>query len=67
MPVYDLEHAAEAAKPVTYTVEKGDCLWAIAKQFYGTGAKFGDIAAANSIADPALIYPGQVLVIPNAK
>lgn len=65
LPVYDLEHAAEAAKPVTYTVQKGDCLWAIAKQFYGAGKLYTAIAEENNIANPALIYPGQVLVIPN--
>lgn len=50
----------------TYTVKKGDCLWKIAKQFYGNGASYGKIydANTNQIANPNLIYVGQVLIIP---
>lgn len=52
----------------TYTVVKGDCLWNIAKKFYGDGSKYTKIAAANSdkIKSPNLIYAGQVLTIPSA-
>ena len=51
----------------TYTVVPGDCLWSIARQFYGSGAKWGDIyyANADTIRNPRLIYAGQVLVIPD--
>lgn len=50
----------------TYTVKKGDCLWNIAKKFYGNGASYTKIYDANTkkIADPHWIYPGQVFVIP---
>lgn len=50
----------------TYTVKKGDCLWNIAKQFYGNGSAYTKIYDANTkkIADPHWIYPGQVFVIP---
>lgn len=49
-----------------YTVKKGDCLWNIAKKFYGNGSKYGMIYNANKdkIKNPNLIYPGQVLLIP---
>lgn len=56
-----------AASAKTYTVAKGDCLWNIAKQFYGSGAEYKKLAAANPfIKNPNLIYPGQVLTIPPA-
>jgi LysM repeat protein len=53
----------------TYTVVKGDCLWNIAKKFYGSGAKYTVIYNANKSViggNPNLIYPGQVLTIPAA-
>lgn len=61
------ETGTGAASAKTYTVVKGDCLWNIAKQFYGSGAEYKRLAAANpSIKNPNLIYPGQVLTIPPA-
>lgn len=51
----------------TYTVVRGDCLWNIAKRFYGNGAKYTVIYNANKGViggNPNLIYPGQVLTIP---
>lgn len=53
-------------KQKTYTVKKGDCLWNIAKKFYGNGAQYTKIYNANKskIKNPNLIYVGQVLVIP---
>jgi len=51
----------------TYTVVKGDCLWTIAKKFYGNGSKYSIIYDANKNViggNPNLIYPGQVLTIP---
>lgn len=51
----------------SYTVVSGDCLWNIAKKFYGDGSKYTIIYNANQdkIENPNLIYPGQVLTIPN--
>ena len=52
----------QAKVPVTtYTVQKGDCLWNIAKKQLGDGSKYKDIAKKNGISDPNRIYPGQVL------
>ena len=53
----------------TYTVQKGDTLWGIAKKCYGDGSKYPVIYNANSdnIKTAKLIYPGQVLTIPALK
>lgn len=54
-------------QPKTYTVVRGDCLWNIAKKFYGSGAQYTKIYNANKGViggNPNLIYPGQVLTIP---
>lgn len=50
----------------TYTVEKGDTLSHIAKQFYGKAGKWQAIFAANrdQLDDADKIFPGQVLKIP---
>lgn len=53
----------------TYTVAKGDCLWNVAKKFYGNGSKYTTIYNANKSViggNPNLIYAGQVLTIPAA-
>lgn len=51
----------------TYTVKPGDCLWNIAKKFYGKGSDYTKIYNANKGkigSNPNLIYPGQVFTIP---
>lgn len=50
----------------TYVVAPGDCLWDICAMIYGTGAKWGQVWAANAgtVSDPGVIYAGQVLLIP---
>ena len=49
-----------------YTVKKGDYLSKIAKEVYGNANKYNLIFEANKpmLKNPDLIYPGQVLVIP---
>ena len=49
-----------------HTVKTGDNLWNIAKAYYGNGSQYTKIYEANKdkIKDPALIYPGQVFLIP---
>lgn len=53
----------------TYTVVRGDSLWAIAKRFYGSGSRHTVIYEANRAViggNPNRIYQGQVLTIPAA-
>lgn len=56
-----------SVQPKTYTVKSGDCLWNIAKKFYGSGSDYTKIYNANKGTiggNPNLIYPGQVLTLP---
>lgn len=48
-----------------YTVVHGDTLWDIATRFYGRGELFTVVVDANRLPNPDLIFPGQVLVIPD--
>lgn len=60
----DVVEAADEA--VFYTVKKGDTLGAIAKEQLGSAKRYPEIFEANKpmLKDPNLIYPGQVLRIP---
>lgn len=61
-------NSPEPKQETTYTVKSGDCLWNIAKYYYGDGSKYTKIYEANKdkIQNPNLIYVGQNLVIPSA-
>lgn len=50
----------------TYTIVKGDTLSKIAKRHYGDATKWKALFEANKdiIKNPDLIYPGQVLKLP---
>lgn len=50
-------------------VRPGNTLWQIARQLYGSGVRYTLIFGENSeqIADPDLIYPGQVFKLPIKK
>lgn len=62
----DISTSPQPTQTTKYIVKKGDCLWAIAKYFYGNGALYTKIFNANKniIQNPSLIYPGQELIIP---
>lgn len=47
----------------TYTVRKGDSLWAIAARELGSGRRYGEIKSLNGLSGDT-IYPGQTLKIP---
>ena len=68
-PTRETVNSPAPAASQTYTVVRGDCLWNIAKRFYGNGSKYTVIYNANKGViggNPNLIYPGQVLTIPAA-
>lgn len=56
--------SATATAGGKYTVQKGDTLWKIAQQTYGSGKKYKDIVAANPGVDPNRIKVGQVISLP---
>jgi len=59
--------ADEEDRVNTYIVQSGDSLWKIAAAVYDDGYQWTNIYQANSAeigANPGLIYPGQVLVMP---
>lgn len=62
--VHPDHNEAAPAPAITYTVQPGDTLSKIARQF---GSTVTAIAAANNIPNPNLIRAGQVLVIPSAS
>jgi nucleoid-associated protein YgaU len=53
------------AVPKTYTVRSGDYLWSIAEKVYGSGYNWVDLAKANNLENPGVIYAGTKLIVPN--
>ena len=47
-----------------YTVLHGDDLWSIAVKMYGDGYRWTDIAQANNLMNPDVIYAGNILTLP---
>ena len=66
MTVAEVEVIEEAAMAQFHTVERGDSLSKIAKEYYGDAMKYPVIFEANKpmLTHPDKIYPGQVLRIP---
>lgn len=64
--VAQADSPAAAPAPVTVTVQPGFTLWGIAQERYGNGVLYVQVFEANrdKIKDPDLIYPGQVLSVP---
>jgi len=50
-----------------HTVQSGETLGKIAKQYYGNASKYNAIFKANSdiLSNPDVIHPDQELIIPN--
>ena len=55
---------AGSAAASTYTVQKGDSLWAIAEKRLGNGTRYNEIKKLNGLTSD-VIYSGQVLKLPN--
>ena len=50
-----------------YTVQKGDDLWNISENYYGSGYDWTLISEANDIREPYILEEGQELVIPEKE
>ncbi len=50
-------------------VQPGNSLWRIARRTYGEGVRYSVIFQANNdqIADPDLIFPGQIFLVPSTN
>lgn len=59
----------ETTVAATRTVVRGDSLWSIAEELYGSGIEFKRLLELNreAIKNPDLIYPGMVLVLPGRQ
>jgi len=69
-PTNKEEKAEETKKDKTqktYVVKKNDNLWSISEEIYKSGYNWVDIAAANKLSDPNLIFSGNKLIIPEIK
>ncbi|MQW88059.1 5'-nucleotidase C-terminal domain-containing protein [Sinorhizobium saheli] len=58
------EAGAAAAGPQKHVVARGDTLWDLAESFYGDGAEWKKIAAANGDPEPRALHVGRELEIP---
>lgn len=56
----------EQRKPGTYTIQRGDTLWAIAERYLGAGMRYMTIFQTNrgAIKNPNLIHPEQQVQVP---
>ena len=63
-----LTQVPPAVEAQSYTVQKGDTLWKISRQFYGSGKDWRRIYESNRdvIANPDKVREGAVLRIPAA-
>lgn len=57
---------AAPAKASSYTVVSGDTLSSIAARVLGDASRYPELAAANGLRAPYVIYPRQVLKVPGA-
>ncbi|MEM9796609.1 MAG: LysM peptidoglycan-binding domain-containing protein [Pseudomonadota bacterium] len=64
----ELAAAAREAGVTAITVQPGFTLWAISQGYFGDGLSYVQIFETNRdiIRDPDLIYPGQVITLPEA-
>lgn len=55
----------EITLPAVHKVAKGEDLWKISEEYYGTGYNWTDIAEANNLKNANIITAGEELTIPD--
>lgn len=63
----EAEEEEEIPEYFEYTVQPGDSFWSIAKEVYGDGKYYLDVAAYNNLDISNVIYSGMVLKIENKE
>jgi nucleoid-associated protein YgaU len=63
-PQPNLPAAQPSIQGNAYVVVAGDTLWDIAIRAYGDGYRWVDIARANNLSNPDLIFSGNKFVLP---
>lgn len=63
-PAVAIVNSLNIRKEQYYTIQPGDTLGKIARQYYGDPMQWSRISEANNIVNPDLIYPGQMFIIP---
>lgn len=50
---------------IEYTIKKGDTLYELAKEYYGEGSYWKELALYNGVKDPRRLKIGKTIFIPN--
>lgn len=68
-PVEATEAKPEIRTGTAVIIRRGDSLWKVARRNYGAGVRYTTIFNANrdQVRNPDLIYPGQVLKVPEGE
>lgn len=64
LPNTGVKDTTDTIAGASYTVVKGDSLWEISVRAYGDGYKWVQVAEANKLTNPDIIYVGSVLSLP---
>src|SRR5690606_21166243 len=63
-PVTPASGETRSTGPRDYVIQPGDTMWSISRTLLGDPRAFRELAEANQIEDPNIIYPGQRLTVP---
>ncbi len=66
-PSEETENNQAEKKEKYYVVKRGEGLWQIAQKVYGSGYNWVDIAKANKLKNPGVLYTGQKLKLPKVE